>query len=62
MGMLWIQEKAEEGELNFKKVIGTENPADLFTKHLPRRNVDEGMFRASASCLDGRAESSLRVV
>ena len=28
---LWIQEKAAKGELNFKKVAGVDNGADLFT-------------------------------
>ena len=29
---LWIQEKAAKGDLNFKKVAGFDNGADLFTK------------------------------
>ena len=33
-GMLWVQEKQEEGELVFSKVLGTSNPADLMTKYL----------------------------
>ena len=33
VGMLWIQEKVEEGELQVVKVLGTENPADAMTKH-----------------------------
>ena len=31
---LWIQEKAAKGDLNFKKVAGVDNGADLFTKTL----------------------------
>ena len=31
---LWIQEKAAKGGLNFKKVAGVDNGADLFTKTL----------------------------
>ena len=30
---LWIQEKAAKGDLNFKKVAGVDNGADLFTKN-----------------------------
>ena len=59
VGMLWIQEKAEEGELKYKKVAGTDNPADLLTKYLAQRNIDDGMVRTSSACLEGRAESSL---
>ena len=29
---LWIQEKTAKGDLNFKKVAGVDNGADLFTK------------------------------
>ena len=31
---LWIQEKVAKGDLNFKKVAGVDNGADLFTKTL----------------------------
>ncbi len=38
VGMLWIQEKVEDGEMEVLKVKGDENPADLMTKHLPVKN------------------------
>ena len=31
---VWIQEKAAKGDLNFKKVAGVDNGADLFMKTL----------------------------
>ena len=31
---LWIQERVKSRDLKVHKVIGTQNPADLFTKHL----------------------------
>ena len=31
---LWIQEQAAKGDVNFKKVAGVDNGADLFTKTL----------------------------
>ena len=34
VGQLWIQERVSEGELQITKVKGTENPADLLTKHV----------------------------
>ena len=33
-GHLWIQQKAAEKALVFAKVLGRDNPADLFTKYL----------------------------
>ena len=34
IGHLWVQERAAEGEVHFRKVPGEENPADLCTKFL----------------------------
>ena len=34
IGMLWIQEKNENGDLTYDKVLGLNNPADLMTKYL----------------------------
>jgi hypothetical protein len=36
VGLLWIQQKSEDGDLSYEKVLGTDNPADLMTKHLSR--------------------------
>ena len=33
---LWIQERLEEKQLELRKVLGTNNPADMMTKHLAR--------------------------
>ena len=33
-GLLWIQQTAAEQRLRFHKVLGTRNPADLFTKYV----------------------------
>ena len=35
IGHLWVQELAEAEAVAFRKVKGTENPADLMTKYLP---------------------------
>lgn len=35
IGHLWVQELAEAEAVAFRKVRGTENPADLMTKYLP---------------------------
>ena len=33
-GYLWLQAAVRAKRLQVRKVLGTENPADLFTKHL----------------------------
>ena len=43
IGHLWVQEAHAAGSLNFRKVAGGSNPADLLTKHL-------GAPRASQLC------------
>ena len=37
---LWLQERVKAGELRVNKVLGTENAADLFTKHVPEATMD----------------------
>ena len=36
---LWIQDIQERDGTEFKKVLGTENPADLMTKYLTREKI-----------------------
>ena len=31
---LWIQDRLKRGDVGIKKVLGTENPSDIFTKNL----------------------------
>jgi len=38
---LWLQGKVRAGELTVKKVLGTENMADLFTKNVPEATMDK---------------------
>ena len=61
VGMLWIQERVEEGGMAISKVLGTENPADAMTKYLPGTKMEVYMDRMSQSYRGGRAEASLRV-
>ena len=37
---LWIQEKQDLHQLEMRKILGTENPADLMTKYLARSVMD----------------------
>ena len=45
---LWIQEKAAKGDLNFKKVAGVDNGADLFTKTLPWNETQSHFHKLSS--------------
>ena len=47
VGMLWIQERVEEGELQVVKVLGAENPADAMTKNLGGGKIEQLMEKMS---------------
>ena len=40
---LLIQEMQGTNQLELRKVLGTENPADMMTQHLPRLSLDKCM-------------------
>ena len=42
---LWIQERQNEKDLELRKVLGTDNPADLMTKNLARQSLDKCMLQ-----------------
>ena len=54
-GLLWIQQVAAEHRLKFEKVLGKENPADLFTKHLDVKTVEHHMGNLDYHKAAGRA-------
>ena len=45
---LWILEKAAKGDLNFKKVAGVDNGADLFTKTLSWNEIQSHIHKLSS--------------
>ena len=61
VGMLWIQEKQESGELNFQKIAGTENPGDLMTKYLSGKVIERLMEASSQTFQRGRAKTGLMI-
>ena len=61
VGLLWTQQRVEEGELHVKKVHGEENPGDLCTKNLSVEKVEKHMEMMNFAYKEGRAESSLRL-
>jgi hypothetical protein len=59
--LLWIQEAVRDGTLEVMKVLGTENPADLMTKHLGAEQITECLTRLSGWEREGRAQAAPRV-
>ena len=55
---LWLQSKVRDKVLAVKKVLGTENPADLMTKYLDAATMEGHMARMGFWYADGRAESA----
>jgi hypothetical protein len=55
---LWIQEKLAHGAFRLYAVRGTENPADLLTKHLPERGLLTCLEFMGCEFAKGRAESA----
>ena len=54
VNMLWVQDKGEDGTLEYHKVHGDENPGDLMTKHLSGERMVE-LMRSMGYCYkDGR--------
>ena len=52
---LWLQQKRLREEVQFKKVLGAENPADAFTKPLDQKSIDEHMSKMGFQWAEGRA-------
>ena len=61
VGHLWIQQVAEEETLAYRKINGTENPADINTKHVTQRQIDKALEKVEMKISEGRAESGLTV-
>lgn len=62
--LLWIQQVAAEQRLKYKNVLGTINPADLFTKHLDEKFSSLHISNLGFKTIGGRAEDApqLRVI
>ncbi len=56
---LWLQQKVRSGAVELRKVKGTENPADLFTKHLASAPCIEALLKLfGCEYREGRAASA----
>ena len=61
VGQLWIQEKRENEELRYRKVKGTDNPADALTKSLASPAMNKYLLDVGMEPRSGRADSSLEI-
>ena len=58
VAQLWVQDIVRSKTCRLFKVLGTENPADLMTKPLPRSEIDAHLGRLGLSRATGRAETA----
>ena len=58
---LWIEEKQDTYQLELRKVLGTENPADMRTKHRSRQSLDKCVSHLNQFHVKGRAKAGLDV-
>ncbi len=58
VAQLWVQDVVRSKTCRLFKVLGTENPADLMTKPLPRTEIDAHLGRLGLSRATGRAETA----
>ena len=61
VGLLWVQQRAEDGSLAYRKVAGAVNPGDLMTKYLGRKVSESLMEIINLEFDTGRADSSLQL-
>ena len=55
---LWVQEKVRSKAVQLTKILGTDNPADAFTKYLDRPLLDKAMASLNLRYSTGRANSA----
>jgi hypothetical protein len=60
VSQLWVQDLVRDQSCRLFKVLGTENPADLLTKPLSRKEIDGHLVRLGLSRATGRAETAPR--
>ena len=53
---LWVQEVIRSDRVQLNKVLGTENPADIFTKYVERALIEKMLKNIGMEKMDGRAK------
>ena len=59
---LWLQQALRQRGLGFGKVLGTENPSDLMTKHVDAKLLGEHVRAMACEFKDDRADLAPQVV
>ena len=54
----WVQEKVRNGDVELLKDLGTDNPADIFTKYLARATMEKALLQMDLHFMTGRAKSA----
>ena len=62
VAMLWVQQKQWKQRLEVVKIDGKKNPADMFTKNVPREVCEAHMTELQFERRDGRAEQASKLV
>ena len=52
---LWVQEKVRNKQVEIVKVLGTDNPSDLMTKHVDAKLLGEHVRSMGCEFVSGRA-------
>ena len=52
---LWVQDAVRTKRVMLEKVLGTENPADMYTKHLDAQNLAKCMRKTGMFAKEGRS-------
>ena len=55
---LWVQEKVRNGDIELLKILGTDNPADAFTKYLERACIEKASAAMNLESMTGRAKTA----
>ena len=57
-GQLWVQDRIRTKDFELYKVAGTDNPADMLTKHLARESLDKHVSFSGLIRTAGRADTA----
>ena len=60
-GYLWLQSAVKAKKLQVRKVLGTENPADLMTKHLACADMWKHLSKLQMAPEEGRSNAVPRI-
>lgn len=55
---LWMQDRIRKGDFTLSKVLGTDNPADMLTKHIDKPSMAKHMAKLGLFYEEGRASSA----